>query len=133
MSDERFIATYLIETSHAPEQAAEVMAGEQSSGTFVRGPGETDELRGQHAGRVERVTLLDAVDTPSLPGSRPPKGAQPPLRYQRAEVTISFPALNVGLSLSQLMTTIAGNLSELSPFSGLRLLDLTIPESFKEA
>src|SRR5437870_5265958 len=128
MPDERFVATYLIETSHAPEQAAEVMAGEQSSGTFVRVPGETDELRDLHAGRVERVTLLDVVDTPSLPGSRPPKGAQRPLRFQRAEVVVSFPALNVGLSLSQLMTTVAGNLFELSPFSGLRLMDLTIPE-----
>src|SRR5438067_1082108 len=110
MTDERFVATYLIETSHAPEQAAEVMAGEQSSGTFVRVPGETDALRNLHAGRVERVTRLDAVDTPSLPGSRPPKGAKQPIRYRQAEVVISFPALNVGASLSQLMTTVAGNL-----------------------
>jgi ribulose-bisphosphate carboxylase large chain len=133
MTDERFTATYLIETSHTPEHAAEVMAGEQSSGTFVRVPGETDELRELHAGRVERVTPMDTVDTPSLPGSRPPKDARPPLRYRRAEVVISFPALNVGSSLSQLMTTVAGNLFELSPFSGLRLVDLTLPESFKAA
>jgi ribulose-bisphosphate carboxylase large chain len=131
MTNERFTATYLIETSHTPEHAAEVMAGEQSSGTFVRVPGETDELRELHAGRVERVTLMDTVDTPSLPGSRPPKDARLPLHYRRAEVVISFPALNVGSSLSQLMTTVAGNLFELSPFSGLRLVDLTLPESFK--
>jgi ribulose-bisphosphate carboxylase large chain len=47
-------------------------------------------------------------------------------------VVISFPALNVGSSLSQLMTTVAGNLFELAPLSGLRLVDLTIPQSFVE-
>jgi ribulose-bisphosphate carboxylase large chain len=133
MSEERFTATYLIETAHDPERAAEVMAGEQSAGTFVRVPGETDELRERHGARVERVTPLEEVDAPSLPGSRPPrKGAGPP-RYRRAEVTLSFPAINVGASLPQLMTTVAGNLFELGPFSGLRLLDLTVPEGFKAA
>jgi ribulose-bisphosphate carboxylase large chain len=132
MTEERFVATYLIETSHSPDQAAEVMAGEQSSGTFVRVPGETEELREIHAGRVERVTLLDTADTPSLPGSRPPEGWQGSPRYRRAEIEISFPAINVGSSLSQLMTTVAGNLFELAPLSGLRLIDVTIPESFTD-
>jgi ribulose-bisphosphate carboxylase large chain len=132
MTAERFEATYLIETAHEPARVAAVMAGEQSSGTFVEVPGETEELRALHAGRVERVTLLDETPTPSLPGSRPPKGGPASPCYRRAEVVISFPALNVGSSLSQLMTTVAGNLFELAPFSGLRLVDLTIPESFVE-
>ena len=132
MTAERFEATYLIETAHEPAQIAEVMAGEQSSGTFVAVPGETEELRALHAGRVERVTLLDETPAPSLPGSRPPKGASASPCYRRAEVVISFPALNVGSSLSQLMTTVAGNLFELAPLSGLRMVDLTLPESFVE-
>jgi ribulose-bisphosphate carboxylase large chain len=41
---ERIKATYYIETSFAPEKAAAVLAGEQSSGTFVAVPGETEEL-----------------------------------------------------------------------------------------
>src|SRR5262245_26818288 len=67
MPSDRIIATYRIETAHPPEFAAEVMAGEQSCGTFVRVPGETDELRRAHAARVERVTTIEAVDEPSLP------------------------------------------------------------------
>ncbi len=39
---ERISATYLIETPLAVEQAAAVLAGEQSSGTFVPVPGETE-------------------------------------------------------------------------------------------
>ena len=36
MSADRFTATYLIETAHPLEHAAQVMAGEQSAGTFMR-------------------------------------------------------------------------------------------------
>ena len=39
MSQDRVLATYLIETPHALEHAAAVIAGEQSSGTFVSVPG----------------------------------------------------------------------------------------------
>ena len=35
MSQDRVLATYLIETPHSLEHAAAVIAGEQSSGTFV--------------------------------------------------------------------------------------------------
>jgi KpsF/GutQ family protein len=40
----RVLATYRIETPIDPRRAAEAIAGEQSCGTFVRVPGETDEL-----------------------------------------------------------------------------------------
>ena len=39
---ERVVATYLIETALPLAAAAEALAGEQSSGTFVAVPGETD-------------------------------------------------------------------------------------------
>jgi ribulose-bisphosphate carboxylase large chain len=38
------IATYLVETPHPVEFAAEMIAGEQSSGTFVAVPAETNCL-----------------------------------------------------------------------------------------
>ncbi len=132
MSADRFRATYLIETSHPPAQAAEVMAGEQSSGTFVRVHGETDALREAHLASVESVEVLDTVDAPSLPGSRPPKGMTAP-QYHRAKVVLSFPFVNVGTNLPVLMTTVSGNLFELSPFSGLKLLDFEVPAAYKDA
>jgi len=46
---ERIIATYYIETPFAPEKAAAVLAGEQSSGTFVAVAGETEELKQRFA------------------------------------------------------------------------------------
>jgi len=125
------IATYLIETAHPLEKAAEVMAGEQSSGTFVKVPGETPELTEKHAAKVVDIKPLGTSDVPSLPGSRPPRGSAP--RYQQAVVTIAYPFVNVGASLATLITTCSGNLYELSQFSGLKLLDVQIPDEFAAA
>ena len=72
---ERIHARYWIETAFPLDSAAATMAGEQSTGTFLRVPGETDELRERYAARVESITELGTVKTPSLPGSGVPKGA----------------------------------------------------------
>jgi ribulose-bisphosphate carboxylase large chain len=131
MSD-RIRATYRIETAHPLEQAAATMAGEQSAGTFVKVPGETPELLANHAARVERITEIEGVDEPSLPGAHLPKGNPAP-RYRRAEVLLSFPFANIGTSLTACMTAVSGNLYELGPFSGLRLLDVEFPAAFTAA
>src|SRR3546814_13240618 len=47
-----------------------------------------------------------------------------------ARVVLSWPVHNFGLSLPNLLATVAGNLSELKAFSGLRLLDLKLPPVF---
>ena len=47
MRDHRVVrCTYYIETDGDPRRGAEMLAGEQSSGTFVAVPGETDRIRG---------------------------------------------------------------------------------------
>ena len=130
LMEQRIRARYWIETAFPLAQAAETMAGEQSTGTFTRVPGETDELRERHAARVESIHELDSVSAPSLPGAGVPKNAGS--RYRRAEVEISWPLANLGPSLPNLLATVAGNLWELKPFSGMRLLDLALPPAFLE-
>lgn len=124
---DRFEADYLIETPVDPHSAAQAMAGEQSSGTFVAVPGETPELHERAGARVEALEVLDEVAAPSLPG-----GAIG-LRYKRAHVTLSWPLANIGPDLPNLMATVAGNLFELRQFSGLRLLDIRLPKAFANA
>jgi ribulose-bisphosphate carboxylase large chain len=126
----RIRARYWIETAFPLEQAAETMASEQSTGTFTRVPGETDELLERHAARVERLRQLDSVSAPSLPGAGRPPGAAPV--YRRAEVELSWPLSNLGPSLPNLLATVTGNLWELKPFSGMRLLDFDLPSAFLE-
>lgn len=124
---ERIEADYLIETAYPLEEAAEAMAGEQSSGTFVPVPGETPELKARSAARVEALEDLGAVEAPSLPGAGRADG-----EHRRARLTLSWPLANMGPSLPNLMATVAGNLFELKQFSGLRLLDLRLPQAFAD-
>ena len=126
MPAERIIATYLIETPLPIEKAAEVLAGEQSSGTFVAVPGETDELRRRFRARVEKITPLESVGTPSLPV----KNSHP--QYHRAQIAVSWSIENVGYNLPTLVSTLQGNLYELSEFSGLKLMDVELPASFAQ-
>jgi 3-oxoisoapionate-4-phosphate transcarboxylase/hydrolase len=127
---DRIEARYWIETAYPLADAAATMAGEQSTGTFVRVPGETDELRERYAARVERIVELEAVNAPSLSGSGFPKNPNSPAVWRTAEVTLSWPLANMGPSLPNLMATVAGNLFELKPFSGLKLLDMSMPPVF---
>jgi ribulose-bisphosphate carboxylase large chain len=125
---DRIVATYLIETAFPLEQAAEVIAGEQSCGTFVAVPGESAELKQRHGARVERIRPLDSVDHPALVGATAPRGAN--TKYTRGEVQISFPFDNIGPSIPGLLTTVAGNLYEIQQLSGIRLVDLELPAAF---
>lgn len=129
----RIEATYRIETAFSIEEAAAAMAGEQSSGTFVDVPGETEDLREQHGASVESITELESVNQPTLPGASMKEVNPSEATYRRARVTLSFPYKNIGDSLQNLMTTVAGNLFELRHFSGLRLLDLKIPDTIAES
>ena len=126
------VAKYLIETPHPVEFAAEMIAGEQSSGTFIAVPGETEELKARARARVTHIQRLEIFDTPSLPGGRLPKGDSGPAKYQRAEVTVEFPFDNIGPNLPTLLATVCGNLYELAELSGIKLLDLELPEAFAQ-
>jgi len=123
----RVEADYLIETTIDPMQAAEIMAGEQSSGTFRPVPGETAELKIRAAARVEKLEMLEPVSEPSLLGSVPSVDQK---KWWRGNLTLSWPLDNLGPSLPNLITTIAGNLFELQPLSGIRLKDLRLPSAF---
>ena len=126
----KIVAKYLIETSHPLEKAAAMMAGEQSSGTFVKVAGETAELRERFLAKVIEIEEVGSVSTPTLAGSKPPKGEQKP-DYKRATVTLSWPLENVGINLPNLISTVSGNLYELSPFSGLKLVELNVPDEYR--
>jgi ribulose-bisphosphate carboxylase large chain len=122
---ERITATYYIETPFAPERAAQVLAGEQSSGTFVAVPGETEELKLRFAARVESIELLETVKEPAIPGANSKSG-----QYHRATVKVSWSIENFGYNLPVMVSTLQGNLYEITQFTGLKLMDIDLPASF---
>lgn len=127
MSSQRIHARYWLETGDDPTRAAEVIAGEQSSGTFLKLAAETPELKARSGARVESLQLLDRVAHPSLPGGMPSNS------YTQCLLELSWPLENLGPCLPTLMATVAGNLFELRQVSGLRLLDLQLPPAFAQA
>ena len=122
---ERIIAKYYIETPFAVEKAARVLAGEQSSGTFVAVPGETEELKKRFAARVEKITQLESVNEPAIPGAKAKEGL-----YHRANIEVSWSIENFGYNLPVLISTLQGNLYELTQFTGLKLMDIELPVSY---
>lgn len=113
----RIEAVYHLETADDPEKTAALIAGEQSSGTFVAIPGEDEALKARAAARYE-ITAIDQASKPET---------------KRYELKLSWPLENLGPSLPNLMATIAGNLYELKPVRSLRLIDMSLPPVFAQA
>lgn len=52
--------------------------------------------------------------------------------FHRGEIEIAFPVDNVGANLPTLLATVAGNLYELGELTGVRLLDLDLPQPYAQ-
>ena len=110
-------ATYELETAIAPERAADIIAGEQSSGTFVAIPGEDEALKARAAATWQITPLNEPCTAPN----------------KRFLLKLSWPLQNLGASLPNLLATVAGNLYELKHVAKLRLLDIELPDEFAAA
>ena len=89
--------TYRIETKGSIEKLADKIASDQSTGTFVDLPGETEELKNRVAARVTAIRNLPQAQSPSFPTTE----SGP---FHRADVDIDFPLSAIGTDLSALMT-----------------------------
>src|SRR5690349_19555330 len=124
MRDRRVVrCTYYLESQIEPARAAAILAGEQSSGTFVSVPGESVELHERHGAQIVDVQHLGRR-SPSLPSRTHPE------KVHAAHVVVEWPMENVGTDLATLQTTIAGNLFELQELFACRVLDLQLPAEF---
>lgn len=124
---ERIKAKYFIETPLQVEDAARVLAGEQSSGTFVAVPGETEELKQRFSARVESIEYTGTAKQPAIPGLTVKDG-----QYHQAYIEVSWSIENFGYNLPVLISTLQGNLYELTQFTGLKLMDIELPASYAQ-
>jgi ribulose-bisphosphate carboxylase large chain len=121
-------ATYLIETPLDPARVADILAGEQSSGTFVRVSGESDALRARSRATVDSLVELAPLAAPSLPNARLKHHPGP---WRRARIEVSFPVANIGHNLPTLASVLAGNLFDLGESTGIRLERVRIPVAYR--
>jgi 3-oxoisoapionate-4-phosphate decarboxylase len=118
--------TYRIETPGSVEGMAAKIASDQSTGTFVSVPGETEELKARVAARVVAIRHLPDVSQPSWPETS--AGV-----IHRAEADIEFPLDAIGTDLSALMTIAIGGVYSIKGMTGVRIVDMTLPEAFGAA
>lgn len=116
-TSQRIEAVYHLETSADPEKTAAMIAGEQSSGTFVVIPGEDEALKARAAAQYDISPMDPCTDSDA----------------KRYCLRLSWPLDNIGPSLPNLMAMVAGNLYELKPVRSLRLIDITLPPAFAHA
>ena len=126
MTSDHITLTYLIETAGSPEKLAAKIASDQSTGTFVPVPGETEELKNRVAARVVAVRPLP----PAARASFPTDETGP---FNRAEADIAFPFEAIGTDLAALMTIAIGGVYSIKGFTGIRVIDMKLPKAFGEA
>jgi len=110
------VGTYLVtaNTRDYIRLAGEV-AAEQTTGTWLRVPLETDDLMAKHGGQVINAFEVPAYEYVSIEGKR------------TFVVEVAFPHINFGSQVPMLLTTVIGNISMMGT---LKLVDLKMPKSF---
>ena len=116
--------TYQIETPHDPDLIAEKIASDQSTGTFVELPGETQSVKARCAARVSAVRHLADVSVPAWPTAH----SGP---YHRAEVDIDYPLDAVGTDFAALQTIALGGIFSMRELSAARVLDFRLPDEYR--
>jgi 3-oxoisoapionate-4-phosphate decarboxylase len=120
--------TYRIESPGDVEALAAKIASDQSTGTFVPVPGETEALKARVAARVVAIRHLEPTDLPAWPDE-----AGEATRFNRAEAEIAFPLDAVGTDLSALMTIAIGGVYSIKGMTGIRVVDMKLPPEFAAA
>ncbi|QND45444.1 ribulose 1,5-bisphosphate carboxylase (plasmid) [Rhizobium lusitanum] len=120
--------TYRIETPGSIEAMADKIASDQSTGTFVPVPGETEELKSRVAARVLEIRQLEDAKRPTWP-----EVAEGHAPLRRADVDIAFPLDAIGTDLSALMTIAIGGVFSIKGMTGIRIVDMKLPDAFRGA
>ncbi|KAA0692598.1 ribulose 1,5-bisphosphate carboxylase [Neorhizobium sp. P12A] len=118
--------TYRIETPGSVEAMAAKIASDQSTGTFVAVPGETEELKARVAARVTAIRPLPNAPAPSWPETSAAV-------VHRADADIAFPLDAIGTDLSALMTIAIGGVYSIKGMTGVRIVDMKLPDAFGAA
>lgn len=116
--------TYYVESSKDVRKVAEELVGEQSAGTFLKVPGQSQELQEVFGGRVLHVES-EGTREPSL-SSRFESDV-----VNAGRVTVAYPTVNTGGDLTTLLTIIAGNLFELANLTACRVESMVLPADFQ--
>jgi len=116
--DDYVVATYFLRSySRDILDKVATMAAEQTTGTWIEVPGETEELSGKHQGKVLGVWEIPDFETEPLK----------PDNERNHIFQIAYPVRNIGCQIPMLLTTVFGNISMMGD---IKLMDLALPRKF---
>ncbi len=112
------VATYWIQADKSMDMAlmGQVLAIEQTTGTWVPVPGETPEIRAKHVAKV-----IGVYEAPFYEYGLPED-----IKHREYILQVAFPSANVEDQLPMLLTATIGNISLVPNF---KLLDLRMPKT----
>lgn len=112
--DEYIVASYILETSADRDviKLAEALAAEATTGTWIRVPTETEEVRKKYQAKVVGVYEIPIIDD-----------------KKRAFIVIAHPTINFNtpISIPMILSGVAGNLFSTKPAS-IKLVDIMFPK-----
>lgn len=116
--ENHLIATYWVQMDKAMDMSvmSQVIAIEQTTGTWTPVPGETPEIRAKHVAKVMGVYEAPYYEY----------GVPADVSTRQYIIQVAFPAANVEDQLPMMLTALIGNIS-LVP--NLKLLDVRLPKA----
>jgi len=116
--DKYIIAHYIIEApvGFPPDMVARAFAAEQTTGTWIRTPAETVEMRRNLGGKV-----VGLYEIPDYETEIPKEG------YRRFLISIAFPWVNFENDLSTMFSAVTGNIMA---FGRIKLVDIWMPPTY---
>lgn len=123
-TDDLCIATYMIGASKDEDiivKAASIGI-EQTTGSWIDVPSETDEVRAKYASKIIGIYEIPDYENQTYVNNNVSTGD---LRFYI--VRIGFPVVNIENNIPLLLATITGNVTAMSYF---KLLDIDFPKSF---
>ncbi|MBF0430097.1 MAG: ribulose 1,5-bisphosphate carboxylase [Fibrobacteria bacterium] len=114
--DDCVIGTYLFETDEKDAyKKAAAMASEQSTGTWLRVPGEDADMLAKYEGKVVNVFEIPDIENVNDRTSE----------MRTLIIQLAFPWNNFGAQMPMLFTTVFGNISGMGK---IKLLDIHFPK-----
>lgn len=95
------------------------MAGEQTTGTWVHVPLETEDVRQRHIGR-----LIGIYEIPNYEFEIPDD-----VKERKFVFKLAFPVINIGANIPELLATVSGNITN---GGKLKIIDIEFPKSYVE-
>jgi len=116
---------YYIETPESIKKTADLIAKMQSTGTWAGVKQETKKLVKKFGAKVKDIRILKQTKKIHLPTRAKNKN-----KINCAEIIISYPWENFGKNIAMLISTVAGEIYDLSELTAIKVIDILFPYDY---